>query len=275
MILAAALGTTLTATTACDSGGSDATDASTAAAGTQERSAQIVSSLEGLEVLPARARWTVTTSLTPSEVREVRFILDGTRIWTDAEAPFAYGEDDAYLGTWMGSGRHRFTVRVVAADGSKTAETVVTTVRRTKRVPFYGAYGRLPPSTEGQTRRRFGKWESFTAYLYFPPDWSGVWVGRSLDHVFAYELSGNRTVWRLGPPIFRGEPGAGQVVFGWHIRGSECGPDPATYVWSERRRTLLAEDQAYEGHDLVLHAKSDQCDERRRLLEGVWESLGD
>ena len=236
---------------------------------------EIHSSLEGFAVLPRRVQWTVTTSLAPEQVKAVRFIVDGVRLWIDPDPPFEYGEHGAQLGTWMGPGRHRFEVRLVALDGSRTSETVVTTVRRTKRVPFYGAFGRLPPTGEDMTRRPPGKWESFTGYLYFPSSWRELWVGRSLDHVFAYELSGNRTVWRVGPPIFRGVPGAGQVVFGWHLRGSACGPEPATYVWSDRKRTLLAEDQAYEGYDLVLHAKSDQCDQRRRLLEGVWESLGD
>jgi hypothetical protein len=115
---------------------------------------EIRSSLEGLEVLPPRIEWTVTTSLPPERVKEVRFWVDSgpPALWRDREPPFAYGEDGAQLGTWMGSGEHRFTVLAVATDGSRATETVVANVKAPKtdkrliEQGFWGRYQRLSPA---------------------------------------------------------------------------------------------------------------------------------
>jgi hypothetical protein len=111
-------------------------------------------------------------------------------------------------------------------------------------VSFYGAFGRLAPGAERESPARPGKWESFTAYLYFPVYWRQLWVGRSLERVFAYEVSANHKTLHFGPSISFGAAGVGQVRSGWHLVGSRCGPKRATYVWSTRKRTLVGRARA-------------------------------
>jgi hypothetical protein len=172
----------------CDFGGEGSKESSTAQSEAVHERVEIQSSLDGLSILPRRIAWTVTTSLPASEVREVRevrFRLDGLRLWTDPTPPFAYGEEGAELGTWMGPGRHRFTVRVIATDGSRTNETVIVRVRKTKtNDKLQNVWGRLPKA-EQETPTPPGKTPKLMALAYFAD--RIVSVGRSPDQAFAYE----------------------------------------------------------------------------------------
>jgi hypothetical protein len=138
------------APTSCDFGEDEAKDSSPTQSEGAPEHVEIQSSLDGFSILPRRIAWTATTSLPLGEVREVRFRLDGEGLWSDPTPPFAYGEEGAQLGTWMGPGRHRFTVRVIATDGSRANETVIVRVRKTKTNDK--VMERLGPAVEGRAR---------------------------------------------------------------------------------------------------------------------------
>src|SRR6266508_3014268 len=121
---------------ACDFGGDAERSAKTNPSGSISATPEVVeieSSLEGFDILPRRIRWTVETSLPPEQVKEVRFGIDANRkLWRDSSPPYSFGEEGTQLGTWPGPGRHRFTVRVIATDGSRTVATVTARVQKTK-----------------------------------------------------------------------------------------------------------------------------------------------
>ncbi len=250
---------------------------------------RIDSSLEGFAVLPRRIRWTVTTSVPAEEVEAVRFFVDADErprrrdvLWTDSDPPFAYGENGAQLGTWMGPGRHRFTAQVILADGSRVNETVVARVRETKtdqRVIEAGLYGlwRRLSAADLDVPPPPGKEPRFSADLWIAPDRT-LRAGRTHEHVFGYEywLRGKKlyvgTAWFLGSAD---EPGN---YSGWLHFGTQCKPGdwPARYSWSYKRGRFLGRfnDEDVFARYLVLTADEEPCRLRRSTLEGVWQGFG-
>jgi hypothetical protein len=99
------LGLVCLALASCDLGDDGSTDGSPTESDCVPQHVEIHSSLDSFAILPRRIAWTGTTSLPDREVREMLFLLDGERLWRDPSPPFAYGEDGAQLGTWMGPGR--------------------------------------------------------------------------------------------------------------------------------------------------------------------------
>jgi hypothetical protein len=275
---------------ACDFGGGEAKNSpppTSSNGGTTPAAPEIRSSLEGFAVLPRRVQWTVTTSLAPEQVKAVRFIVDGVRLWIDPDPPFEYGEHGAQLGTWMGPGRHRFDVRVVQTDGSRVSETVVARIRTPKtdtRVidrGLSGAWGRLskadlemPPPPD--KRPRFIAW-MWINHSHTPAPRT-LLVGPSIDHVFGYEYWIRAKTLYVGTAWFLDGPEGGDY-WGWGVAGAfQCDPGawPARYSWSSRRGRLLGR---FNGEDsyapyIVLNAEEEPCAKRRRMLEGVWEGLG-
>jgi hypothetical protein len=271
----------LVAVSGCDRGGSESQsqgETPSAASTTAER-VQIESSLEGLPLLPPRIAWKVTTSLPAEEIREVRFFLDGDRLWKDPDAPFAYGEEGAELGTWMGPGRHRFTVRVIAKDGSRTSETVIARVpkRKTDRLPEDLLYGSWFRRTKESLERPPAPDEPphFTASLWF---WGRIlWVGRSNEHAFAYEYWVKGNVLYLGTAFFSGAPGEPRPVYGLSAAGTQCGsgaPPPAQYAFASKEFPGRSYSESVGFGYIELRVEKDSCAERRRLLSGVWEGFG-
>jgi hypothetical protein len=264
------------ASASCDFGDEGSKESSAAQSEAVPERVEIQSSLDGLSILPRRIAWTVTTSLPASEVREVRFRLDGLRLWTDPSPPFAYGEEGAELGTWMGPGRHRFTVRVIATDGSRTNETVIVRVRKTKtNDKLQNVWGRLSKA-EQETPTPPGKTPKLMALVYFSDRIMSV--GRSPDQAFAYEYWLKGHTLHLGTAFFSGAPGESARFAGWGAGGIQCpaGTWSARYTWSRRQGRVTGR---FEGEDiyadnLILTAEKDPCAKRRRMLEGVWEGLG-
>jgi hypothetical protein len=265
------------AVTACDRGGSkgQSQGETSSAASTTAESVQIESSLEGLPILPPRIPWTVTTSLPAEEIREVRFLLDGERLWKDPNPPFAYGEEGAQLGTWMGPGRHRFTVRVIATDGSRTSETVIARVRNTKtKHELWGVWERRSKESL-ETPPPPGESPHFTAALWFGQ--RVLWIGRSNEQAFAYEYWVKGNILHLGTAFFSGAPGDPRPVQGWGgAEGTQCGSgaSPARYSLASKEFPGRSyRDFAGLGY-IVLTVKQEPCAERGRLLAGVWEGFG-
>jgi hypothetical protein len=84
---------------ACDWGGDgEKTGAAPAqASSTVAPEPTVESSLDGLTSLPARVRWSATTSLPPAKVKTVYFLVDGDRWWADSAPPYTFGPPGAYL----------------------------------------------------------------------------------------------------------------------------------------------------------------------------------
>jgi hypothetical protein len=264
------------ALTSCDFGRDESKDNSPTQSEAAPEQVEIQSSLDGFSILPRRIAWTATTSLPPGEVRVVHFRLDGKGLWSDPTPPFAYGEEGAQLGTWMGPGRHRFTVRVIATDGSPANETVIVRVRKTKtNDKLRNVWGRLSKA-EQETPTPPGKTPRLMALAYFAD--RIVSVGRSPGQAFAYEYWVKGHTLHLGTAWFSGAPGESARFAGWGAGGIQCpaGTWSARYTWSRRQGRVTGR---FEGEDtyadnLILTAEEDPCAKRRRMLEGVWEGFG-
>ena len=94
-----------------------------------------------------------------------------------------------------------------------------------------------------------------------------LWVGRTVEHAYIYELAAaDLRRFRIGVPIFMGSHDRGGGKQGWFFKGFQCAPDgpPATSAlsWTERFG-------AFNERHLVLKAKHEPCQARRRILEGV------
>jgi hypothetical protein len=280
----------------CDSGREATTrePGTSAGEGTSEtaRSVSIESSLEGYSVLPRRVQWSVTTSLPPEQVRGIRFIVDSDRWWGDEDPPYSYGVEGAFLPTaWIASlskpnAVHNFQVRVFATSGERWRESVRVRLPRPelgRNSPgafrgyrgYYG-YGRLtaaqvanPPPPD--------KWPGYRAWIDF--------IGAALfvtedENQFAWEIASDRRRVYLGTPIFIGSHAEPAKVHGYReLDDVLCAPDgpPAVYAWSHMKGRLLGR---YRGENnyaryLRLNAVEDPCDERRRMLEGVWDEFRD
>lgn len=122
---------------------------------TARQTLDIATSLDELEVLPKRVRWTVTPGVAAEQVQEVQFLIDDKPAWIDRDPPFAYGPDGAYLATaWLyPPRRHRFTVRVIETDGSTTTKSVVARVRKVPDTGGSGLFAKLPPARPSTHRR--------------------------------------------------------------------------------------------------------------------------
>jgi hypothetical protein len=227
--------------------------------------------------------------LPAQEVKEVRFAVGGRRIWTDAEPPYTYGPEGAWLvpATFDiedSSGGVRFEVRVIGRDRRSWRNGVVARVQKLE-VPRLGpfdtvVYGRLPttlvrnPVAVEHAEELASR---VTSWAYFSR--GQVSVGGTSETAYTYEYSVERRRLRLGAPIFYGSlDDPGKRLGGWRARGSQCALDgpPATYAWSIRKGTPLTRvDGTRQFTDwLVLRAMNEPCEPRRRLLEGVWEALG-
>jgi hypothetical protein len=239
----------------------------------------IHSSLEGMAELPRHLRWTATISLPAEQIKDVRFLVDRTTFWIDAEPPYSYGEEGAFLATRYfyspysdkeGQSGHRFTVRVNGMEGV-WREHVVARVQKpriAKRAPTYGIWGRLPPDAVTNPRPT-GEFGPYTAWLYMVG--GALWVGRTVEHAYIYELAAaDPRRFRIGVPIFMGSHDQAGGKQGWFFKGYQCAPagPPATYAlsWTERFG-------AFNERHLVLTARHEPCAKRRGILEGVWELL--
>src|SRR5919201_1350822 len=146
------------AVSGCDWGGGTDTEGSSPAPPTASRppTPTVESSLEGLTALPARIRWTASTSLPPVQVKNVFFLVDCDRWWGDSTPPYTFGPPGAYLPVrWVSSlpsrstghsGRtHEFAILVVTTAGDKWKSEPVrarTPPRAHVRPPGFGRFGR-------------------------------------------------------------------------------------------------------------------------------------
>jgi hypothetical protein len=206
----------------------------------------------------------------------VRFLVDRQTVWIDAEPPYSYGEEGAYLATSYfyspysdkeGQSGHRFTVRVNGMEGV-WREHVVARVQKpriAKRAPTYGIWGRLPPDAVTNPRPT-GEVGPYTAWLYMVG--GALWVGRTVERAYIYELAAaDPRRFRIGVPIFMGSHDQAGGRQGWFFKGYQCALDgpPATYALSWTKRF-----GAFNERHLVLTASTSHA----RSGEGSWGASG-
>ena len=156
---------------------------------------------------------------------------------------------------------------MVAADGGTSSTTVSARVPAYKleNVP-YGIWGRL---TEALLKKpppdRFGH---FRAEMNITGH-GEIWIGRSVQRAYAYEVTGNAKTLKVLAPIQKAPPNIDFNQYGWHFKGDLCTPAGpfATYTINE----LDLGDPYSAGFSLS--ARRDPCAKRRALLEGIWQRI--
>jgi hypothetical protein len=248
--------------------------APSALANTNAQPFEVTSTLKGKTVLPHRMHWVTNPALPAKQVALVQFLIDGKVRWIERSAPYVYGGDDdgenrGYLiTTWLTAGRHDFSVRVTATNGTKATETVTARVLPAPAPPaaLEGTWKRLITPEEvkkcEQQHPRYGCPGSGTWKLVF--DTIGVWeiteVGSGAVSQYAAR-PGTINVYAPIPmsPELNGHTGISR--YGGHdIGGGDCtaaGPF-ANYRWS------------VSGDELTLTPTHETCDGRRAAWEGIW-----
>ena len=72
--------------------------AGSASAGVAAQPFTVTSTLHGKTVLPHRIHWYATTNLPENKVLDVKFLVDGKALWTEASAPYIYGDPEETFG---------------------------------------------------------------------------------------------------------------------------------------------------------------------------------
>jgi hypothetical protein len=98
----------------------------------------VTSSLDGKKVLPLRIHWIAQLHhISPSQVLEVDYFIDGKKAWDEKQPPYYYGGYSTQFPTdapWHGGnslvtsfltpGMHTFSVRVLRLTGAPLTDTV-------------------------------------------------------------------------------------------------------------------------------------------------------
>jgi hypothetical protein len=104
----------------------------------------VTSTLHGKTVLPHRIHWYATASLPENRIAELKFLIDGKARWSEASAPYIYGDPEDTFGkanrgylvtSFLAPGRHEFTVRATSLDGRTATDTVVARVPAAPQPP--------------------------------------------------------------------------------------------------------------------------------------------
>ncbi len=234
----------------------------------------VKSTLDGLDVLPHRIKWSVTAT---GPIEAVDFMIDDQVAWTEHEAPYVYADDGGYLVTsGLTPGPHDFEVRASASDGTTAVDTVTATVPAPPAVPaeLAGTWHRLVANTSaapagGSPGNPTDTLTPQGIYsLTFDPRWihdefpctskpcrydgnTGAGAEFKTDWV-----PGLRTFQARGSVTYRNNEDTARLS-GWWCENN--GPD-ATYLWSVSGNTLTL--QPVGGHDA--------CGVRGFIWTGQW-----
>lgn len=246
---------------------------------------KVASTLDRPRVLPHRIHWIARTTLAPSEIAKVEFLIDGKLRWIEQHAPYVYGADSGshrnYLVTsWLAPGEHRFTVRAVATNGRTASDTVTSRVVPPPVVPkaLAGTWQRTISNTSGAPKP--GSPGNPTDSLTPPGRYRITFDRRWIKDVFPCDT----TPCRFNPKT----GGGGESISDWtpgattfNVRGPvtirifhntdrlggfwcyEDGPS-ATYTWSVNGSTLTL--APVGGHDA--------CGIRGFIWAGTWTRAG-
>jgi hypothetical protein len=245
----------------------------------------VASTLDGKTVLRHRIHWIATTTLPPSQIVHVKFLIDGKVRWIDPGPHFVYGDNEGshrgYLVTsWLKPGKHSFTAVAVTTDGRTASDAVVARVRPAPAVPktLAGTWERTVSDTLGAPKP--GSAGNPTDSLTPPGTYKLMFERRWVQDVFPCDA----TPCRFNPKTGAGAelasdwtPGAttfavrGPVTFRvFHntdrLGGWWCwmdGPD-AKYTWSVSGNTLTL--APIGGHDA--------CGIRGFIWAGKWTRVG-
>jgi hypothetical protein len=231
----------------------------------------VTSTLDGRTTLPRRIIWQATPSISPSQVEEVDFLIDGRVAWVEHNAPYIFGGDDngtnrGYLiTTWLSPGPHAFIAKVVDTAGRMASSTVNASVMTAPEPPaaLRGIWTRVLTAREigklgeGSQAPPPGRWE-----LAF--DKVGAWYLDPQGSGIAHDLFVRDHTLTIDAPIQMAPFNNGQsttTAYGHtNIGGTDCTPAGCpceTYQWSRSSDILTL---------AVLHCQY----LAGRLLDGVW-----
>jgi hypothetical protein len=248
------VGVVATLATACSSTQAVSRSSATGSAAT----ITVTSTLDGQSSLPHRIPWEATPNVSPAQVSEVDFLIDGRLGWVERKAPYVYGDDGNWLVTsFLTPGRHAFTVRAIATSGQSAMSTVNATVAAAPAPPatLAGTWARtvttddVRKATTG-SQPPPGAWQLTIAPAGWEPlDPQG---NRGLFDV-AYQSAG----------VIEMRPTIEQPPFPNSNNGGFCADTDPLFGWTAVTGS--------GGKMLMLHpAGQDPCGDRAAILEGVW-----
>jgi hypothetical protein len=248
---------------------------SSALGGNEAKRFAVTSSLDGKKVLPLRVHWIARLHhISPSQVLEVDYFIDGKKAWDEKSPPYYYGGYSTQFPTdapWHGGNRlvtsfltpgfHAFTVRVLRLTGRALIDTVKARVVAAPSPPqdLAGAWARMvtpddlkkgpvgPPPGTWTLHVTSAGWGGDGSSTTIPPNEPG-WGGNDRWDV-RYLKNGNVV---MGPEVVTP---ANQVT-------GFCGVDQP-HTWT----VMLSSDDQTMRLDPV---DTDRCGVRVALLQGTW-----
>jgi hypothetical protein len=220
---------------------------------------KITESIKSGATLTAPTAWTASVKPVGNDfVAQVNFFIDGKKVWTEANAPYTFNDDDSLIFPWLlGAGTHVLKVTAVFSSG-RSASTASTVTTQAAVVPpaLVGTFTRnVPRSDYGPTfvndGTPFGKWTlqiepSGQMIATVPGGGEGVYEAFTATST-ALELQGYR---------------AWSVPKGYSNGGfcNETPEKPDGYTWVR------------SGNKLTLASPTDlaQCVDRGGLFIGTW-----
>jgi hypothetical protein len=233
----------------------------------------VTSSLDGKTVLPNRILWLAHPSLPPSKIKEVDFLVDGKVRWIEQKSPYSYGDDgEALVTSFLTPGKHRFSVRAIAASGQAATDTVLARVLSTPDPPS-GLAGRWQRDVDTSAYQPLPAGEELPSGTY-TLNFDRRWIQARFPGAFVPGTGPDSSLhtghgwlidaeWTSGPGTLRTQ---GSVTFrilrdtdqegGWW-----CGPGvgSASYQWAVSGTTLT----------LTLVGR-DPCRYRKAIWAGAW-----
>jgi hypothetical protein len=243
------------------------------------QSFSVASTLDGKTVLPHRIHWLARPSGAASKILEVDFLIDGRKSWIEKKSPYVYGDTGNWLVTSaLSPGRHRFTVRAKAKNGTTAQRTTIARVLPAAPPPseLAGSWERVVTKEQAGPVTPAGTWGitiDSTGWTVRDPDGArGCGCGSWIDVAY---LPGNRVELRSGiwtqPKDARAAKRFGN---GWcnethapanyDLYGTNA---PVDYDWSVSADTLTV---TLNGSDRCgpANAKQDW------IVAGVWTRVG-
>ncbi len=223
---------------------------------------KVTSTLDGKTVLPLRIHWIARPGLTSSKVKQVDFLIDNKLGWVEHNPPYVYGDDGNWLVTsFLKPGRHTFTTRVVAIDGTKVTDTVRARVIAPPQPPatLIGTWGRVVSKSDvtkatSSQPPPAGRWEitiSATGWRTTDPDHGGGMFDVAYVETGRVQLR----------PTIETPPYPNPSNGGW------CADTDPLAIWSDA--------VSADGSTLTLTPIGrEPCGDRAAILEGTWTRVG-
>lgn len=248
---------------------------------------KVTSTLDGSKVVPHRIHWIGRSTLPPSQISEVDFLIDGTARWIEHSAPYVYGSDEhgtrlGYLVTsWLAPGKHQFTVQVIATDGRKATDTARARVLPSPEPPsaLAGAWQRtIDTSAAPKPGSPGNPTSTFTPSGTYTITFDKRWVRDKFPGKYVFPASNNTGAGLINLDDYTAGPSTlhvvGPVIFhmprpndkGAENSGSWCYPSgpPAEYSWTVSGNTLK----------LAPIGGKDGCGIRGFIWAGTWTRVG-